>query len=222
MPRSKRDRRISLTKTASKGRALKEATIETIRESLEEYESLYVFTFENMRSNKFKDFRIEFRDSRFFLGKNKVMQKALGIRREDEYRPNLRHLSKRLSGQVGLLATNKPEAEVRDYFDNYRALDYAKAGTTATKTITIGMEENIVQYFPVTMYELFKKLGLNLKIQSGQLHLLEPFTVAKEGQIITPEQAKLMKHLSIESVEFKVSLQCLWSDDKFRVYEEED
>ena len=74
----------------------------------------------------------------------------------------------------------------------------------------------------ISEYQIDVSLGLNLKIQSGQLHLLEPFTVAKEGQIITPEQAKLMKHLSIESVEFKVSLQCLWSDDKFRVYEEED
>lgn len=222
MPRSKRDRKISLTKTSSKGRALKEATIDAIREALESYESLYIFSFENMRSNKFKDFRIKFRDSRFFLGKNKVMQKALGIRREDEYRPNLRFLSKRLTGQVGLLATNRPEPEVREFFENFRAHDYAKAGSITDKSITINVEDNVVQYFPVTMYELFKKLGLNLCIQGGQLKLLESFVVAEPGVPITPEQAKLMKHLSIESIEFKISLLCHWSDGNFNKYAIED
>lgn len=32
--------------------------------------------------------------NRFFLGKNKLMQKALGTRPEDEIRDNLRHLTK--------------------------------------------------------------------------------------------------------------------------------
>lgn len=32
--------------------------------------------------------------TRFFLGKNKLMQKALGTRPEDEIRDNLRHLTK--------------------------------------------------------------------------------------------------------------------------------
>ena len=218
MPKSKRDRKISLTKTSQKGRALKEATIDAIRESLESYNSLYIFSFENMRSSKFKDFRIAFRDSRFFLGKNKVMQKALGVRKEDEYRRNLRLISKRLTGQVGLLATNRGESEVREFFDNFRAFDYAKAGATVDKTITIDVEDNVVQYFPVTMYELFKKLGLNLCIQGGQLKLLESFVVAQPGVPVTPEQAKLMKHLSIESIEFKVQLLCHWSDGGFKEY----
>lgn len=34
------------------------------------------------------------RVSRFFLGKNKVMQKAFGVTPEDEFRDNLRHLAK--------------------------------------------------------------------------------------------------------------------------------
>lgn len=33
-------------------------------------------------------------NNRFFLGKNKLMQKALGTRPEDEIRDNLRHLTK--------------------------------------------------------------------------------------------------------------------------------
>ena len=41
-----------------------------------------------------KEIRSEFKDSRFFLGKNKVMAKALGTTVEDEYKENLRQVSK--------------------------------------------------------------------------------------------------------------------------------
>lgn len=39
-------------------------------------------------------------DSRFFMGKNKVMMLALGKTVEDEYQDNLRRVSKNLRGQV--------------------------------------------------------------------------------------------------------------------------
>lgn len=134
-----------MTKTDSKGRELKMGVITKLREALDEHKSLYVFSFDNMRSAKFKDVRIDWRDSRsvsrddsdglipivthqtawgkarhqpwiastypmmsisllflpmfmgdprFFLGKNKVMQKAFGVTPEDEFRDNLRHLAK--------------------------------------------------------------------------------------------------------------------------------
>lgn len=56
---------VSLTKTASKGREAKVELVNTLRDTVDEFSSLYVFSFENMRSAKFKDLRIEFRDSRW-------------------------------------------------------------------------------------------------------------------------------------------------------------
>jgi mRNA turnover protein 4 len=47
-----------------------------------------------MRNTFLKEIRSEFKDSRFFLGKNKVMAKALGTTSEDEYKENLRQISK--------------------------------------------------------------------------------------------------------------------------------
>lgn len=55
---------VSLTKTQSKGRELKMGVITKLRETLDEHSSLYVFSFDNMRSAKFKDVRIDWRDSR--------------------------------------------------------------------------------------------------------------------------------------------------------------
>lgn len=104
MPRSQREQKISLTKTTKKGRELKQGIVSEIRKCIDEYSSIYVFSFLNLRSKLLKEVRMDFRkDSRFFMGKNKVMMLALGRTAEDEYEDNLRHVSKCLHGQVGCI-----------------------------------------------------------------------------------------------------------------------
>lgn len=76
---------VSLTKTKKKGLLLKQKTIEEIRSSLTKYEHIFLFTVNNMRNTKLKDLRHEWKDSRFFFGKNKVMAIALGRTKSDEF-----------------------------------------------------------------------------------------------------------------------------------------
>ena len=84
MPRSKRVKVISLTKTQKKGSDLKTKIITDIRDSLDAYENVFVFNYENMRTVIFRDVRNHFSDSKICLAKNKVMQAALGKTLEDE------------------------------------------------------------------------------------------------------------------------------------------
>ena len=101
MPRSQRNQNVSLTKTNKKGRELKQGIVAEVRKCVDEYPTLYVFSFVNLRSKLLKEVRMDFRkDSRFFMGKNKVMMLALGKSEQDEYQDNLRQVSKRLKGQV--------------------------------------------------------------------------------------------------------------------------
>ncbi|MFS8006715.1 putative ubiquitinyl hydrolase 1 [Helianthus anomalus] len=48
---------VTLSKTKKKGREHKENNVNTIREAVEQHNSIYVFSFENMRNIKFKQFR---------------------------------------------------------------------------------------------------------------------------------------------------------------------
>lgn len=101
MPRSQRNQKVSLTQTGKKGRELKQGIVSEVRKCVDEYPSVYVFSFVNLRSKLLKEVRTDFRkDSRFFMGKNKVMILALGKSQQDEYQDNLREVSKRLKGQV--------------------------------------------------------------------------------------------------------------------------
>lgn len=102
MPRSTREQKVSLTKTGKKGRELKQGIVTEVRKCVDGHPSVYVFSFANLRSKLLKEVRMDFRnDSRFFMGKNKVMIIALGKTVEDEYQDNLRQVSKCLRGQVG-------------------------------------------------------------------------------------------------------------------------
>lgn len=108
MPRSQRNQKVSLTKTNKKGRELKQGIVTEVRKCVDEYPSVYAFSFVNLRSKLLKEVRMDFRkDSRFFMGKNKVMILALGKSEQDEYQDNLRQVSKRLRGQVCLVYITK-------------------------------------------------------------------------------------------------------------------
>ena len=48
---------VTLSKTKKKGREHKESIVNSIRDAVEKYNSIYVFSFENMRNLKFKEFR---------------------------------------------------------------------------------------------------------------------------------------------------------------------
>jgi mRNA turnover protein 4 len=80
MPKSKRDRKVTLSKVTKKvGLNVKQELIDKIREAVDKYERLFVFTVDNMRNQKLKALRDHYRDtSKFFLGKNRVMSVALG------------------------------------------------------------------------------------------------------------------------------------------------
>lgn len=47
-----------------------------------------------MRNTYLKEIRHEFKDSRFFFGKNRVMAKALGTTPEEEYKEGLSAIAK--------------------------------------------------------------------------------------------------------------------------------
>lgn len=72
---------------------MKQKTIEEIRNSLSKYEHIFLFTVDNMRNTKLKDLRNDWKDSRFFFGKNKVMAVALGRTKSDEVEDQLNLVS---------------------------------------------------------------------------------------------------------------------------------
>ena len=55
MPKSKRNKVVSLTKVKSKGREAKEELFEKVQVAVDNYAYAYVLSFDNMRSTPFKN-----------------------------------------------------------------------------------------------------------------------------------------------------------------------
>jgi len=210
MPKSRRDKDVSLTKVKKKGAEGKQKLIDEIRKCVDSYEHIFVFSVENMRNNKLKDVRQDFKtDSRFFFGKNKVTAVALGRIAEEAYAENLNRISKHLTGQTGLIFTQKPKEEVLRYFKELALPDFARAGTLATETIEF--DAGPLLDLPFSLEPQLRKLGLPCTLEKGVIVLTKDHAVCQKGDPLTPAQARILKILGIRQAVFHVNLECVWT-----------
>ena len=155
MPRTKRQKVVALTKVKKKGKDAKDEAVESVQECLGAYKNAFALSFENMRTGPFKQLQRSMReDSKFFFGKLKVLQHALGHTPEDEHADNSHLLSRYLRGHVCLLLTNRTKEQVEAHFSENEVEDFAAAGQEAP-------------------YTVFLEKGLDSL--SGYAHSLEPY-----------------------------------------------
>ena len=85
MPKSKRNKVVPLTQVKKRGLEAKEDLVKKVLEALDQFEYSYVLSMDNIRSVPLKNMQSQMKETtKFFLGKNKVMMKALGISPESE------------------------------------------------------------------------------------------------------------------------------------------
>jgi len=217
MPKSKRDKKVSLTKTSKHGMEWKKKLVSDVREAAEKYESIYIFQVIGMRGAGLRQLRRAWKEARIFLGKNKVMALALGKTTEAEVKPGLHKLSSRLSGDCGLLFTNKDEEEVVTFFNSFVEKDFARGGTVASRTVDL--EEGPLVQFSHAIEPHLRSLGLPTALKKGVVTMIKDYNVCKQGQTLNPEQAKILKLLDIQMAEFRLILESSWSQpDCIKVY----
>jgi mRNA turnover protein 4 len=211
MPKSKRNRVYTLSQTRKKGREMKSELLQEIRDCTDKYQHIFLFNVENMRNSKLKEVRSQWKSSRFFFGKNRVLQAALGRTEAEEYREGLAGLAKLLRGNVGLFFTNQPRDEVISWFQSYLEQDHARAGCQATDDVIL--QEGPLEQFPHSMEPHLRKLGLPTVLKKGVVTLIKEHTVCSDGDTLTPEQARLLKLLDWKMAEFRIQFQAVWSQN---------
>jgi len=210
---------------ANRGLELKQELVKKIRSHLDECSNIFVIRLYNERTDKLQTVRAHFprsESSFFFFGKNRVMQLALGRTPATEYLPSLAKISPYLVGKMGLMLTNRSPQEVLEYFNKLEMEDYARAGNRVKETVII--DEGSLDGFQHTMEPLLRSLGLTTTLKKGIIHLLQPFTICSKGDVLTPEQAKLLKLFQRPLAQFKIKVKAHWNKDneQVRVFDLQD
>ncbi|CAJ2649135.1 mRNA turnover protein 4 homolog [Trifolium pratense] len=216
MPKSKRNKQVTLSKTTKKGRGHKELIVNAIRDAAENYNSVYVFSFENMRNQKLKEFRDQLqKSSRFFLGSNKVMQVALGRSPSDEIKPNLHKVSKLLRGNAGMVFTNLSREEIERLFNEFEGYDFARTGSIATEKVEL--KEGPLEHFTHEMEPFLRKQGMPVRLNKGVVELVSDYVVCEEGKPLSPEASRILRLMGVMMATFRLHLVCRWSSDDFEL-----
>ncbi|QQP56106.1 Ribosome assembly factor mrt4 [Caligus rogercresseyi] len=213
MPKSKRDKKVSLTKTEKKvGLENKRVLVDKIRDTLSGHTRIFLFETENARNLHLQRIRREWKEEKggsvFFMGKNRIMSLALGRNEEEEIAPGLHKLSELLSGQRGLLFTNEPLDETLEYFNSNTEPDFARSGSIATQTVVL--PEGPIPEMSFAIEPQLRSLGLPSALKKGILHLTKEHVVCKEGSTLNSNQTRILKLFGMKHADFRIKLLAVW------------
>ena len=157
------------------------------------------------------------------------MAKALGDSAATEPYLGTSLLSPHLTGSVGLLFTPRNPTSILEYFASFCPLDFARAGTVASRDFTLpagtlysrGGEIPESEDGPIghSVEPGLRKLGVPTRLVKGRVELEQDFQVCKEGQILGSGQTTLLKMFGIATAEFKVDIRAYWTAESGEVTE---
>lgn len=215
---SKRNKVITLAKTKKKDKSLKTKTFETTQKLLQSYARVFALSLKDFKTAAFQQIREMWRDSKFVMGKTRVLQKALGKTAEDALLPNSHQLAKVRSrqwlvGSCALLFTNRSEAEVVSFFTSFSQEGFLHAGAMAPEDVIIPAGTGTFSRYSNSIEPYLRKLGLPTRLHNAEIHVLTTYTVCRTGEQLSPEQCRILKLLDRKLGEFTIIPQAVWSPD---------
>ncbi|CAK7199070.1 mRNA turnover and ribosome assembly protein [Sporothrix eucalyptigena] len=236
MPKSKREKLLHMSQVQKKTREHKDRLFSNIRDAVPEFEHCFVVRVDNMRNQYIKDVRQEMTDGRLFLGKTKLMARALGTAPEDAMAPGIDRLASRyLRGSVGILFSNRKPDDVTSYLDSLSPIDFARAGTVASRDVIIprgplfstGGNVSADNDVPIaiSLEPELRRLGMPVRLLRGKVVLeeapedeeghvndaAEGYVVCRAGQTLDGRQTRLLRLFSICLSEFRIEVLAYWT-----------
>lgn len=65
------------------------------------------------------------------------------------------------------------------------------------------------------MLDQLRKLGMTVELDNGVISLKSMFIAAAKGEPLTPEQAKVLVHMKMPLISFKINVVGSWCNGEF-------
>jgi len=179
-------------------------------ELLDQYDQVLVVGADNVRSTQMHTIRKQLRGKGLLImGKNTVMRKV--IREKSKSNPKLESLLNTVKENVGFIFVEDGSslAEVRSVCLSNKLAAPAKAGAISPCNVTVpagptGMEP--------TQTAFLQALNIATKIVKGQIEILNPVLLLKEGDKVGSSEAALLQKLNMEPFQYGLQVRACWED----------
>ena len=169
------------------------AYFEKLKSLLEEYQSVFIVTVDNVSSQQMHEIRQSLRgEAVILMGKNTMVRRALRlfINETPEYERLLPHVK----GNIGFVFTNGDLKDIRDKILSNKVAAPARAGAIAPADVWIpagntGMEPGKTSFF--------QALGVPTKIARGTIEITTDLKLVESGVRVGPSEATLLNMLNI-------------------------
>ena len=88
---------------------------------------------------------------------------------------------------------------------------------------TIVLDSGPLEHFSHAIEPQLRLLGMPTELKKGIVNLTKEFTVCKEGDKLSSEQARILKLLGHKQAKFKLNMIAVWSkeDESFKILRDE-
>ena len=206
MPKSKRTKMVSLTKTKPKAQGLKEKTLQKLEAAFKKYNNLHVLHPTNLTAENQKLMGNELPGALIF-GKKSLMRYFFSSQLDKH--PQLEVIVGLLDTpelkEVCLLFSNSPWNKVSEALKVLHGPEFANPNTNAVATVVLTAGDQVFDKISTTNDAYLRTMGLFVTVQNGKLFLQENFVAAQKGKPLTVVQSKVLKMLGIKVGHFSVS-----------------
>jgi mRNA turnover protein 4 len=196
---------------------LKQKLILQIKECVSKYTNMFILSYTNFSSLHFKQLMEQWKDSKFFISKNKVIQVALGREAENEIAKNISYLTPKIQGLCIVLFTNRSLEDVNAMVEKFCNAAYGKGGQVPNETIIL--KKGPLESLSYSVESYLRTLSVPVRNNQQKLELTEDYTVAEKGKEMTVEQAKVQRLLGMKLNYFKLAITGHWKNDgEFKLF----
>jgi len=211
MPKSRRNKVVSLTKVKKKPKENKDKLIDSIRDLAGKAQHVLLVSIENERNACLQEIRKRLRPGTIVCARNKVMQVALGMSAPEECQDGIHKIATRITERCALLFTNQKPEDVQTLFAEYRPVDYARSGAMATETVTLPRGVDALAKLPHSIEAHLRQLGLPTQLKEGKIHLLGDHTVCTQGKDLSSDAAQILKLMEVKQAQFTMAVESRWT-----------
>ena len=218
MPKSKRTKLISLTRTKPKTRDAKTKLLTRVKLLISKYTRVAVVSYTNMNAAAQLSLRSHLGSiSKIIFGKKSILKMALGTS-EESSEDSVNMLSDFFNdGQIALVFSNQPVSTLKSKLENFSKIEFAQPGSLSPANVVLGKGDTVFKSMSSSNDEYLRNLGLDVNVHEGKLNLVSDFLAAGKGLALSSEQCKILKLLGIKLGKVKVEVRAIFDKENFRL-----